>query len=347
MIRRSRRDASTLIALVTLAVAALVAACTGEPGGAPGPEADGVAAVDDTAPDRSARTGAAGPSPVPVGLAVPGADPEAVEAVAARAGVRPGVVRVFARWDTPFPEPRHQGLLDAGYDLHLSVRPRTDAGVVVPWADLARAEPGDDVYRDLVAWADRVVALGGRIWFTLNHEPETRDSAANGTAEEFAAAWRRMAEVVRERGGDDVPLVFTAGRGLYAGDELDRWWPGDDVVDVVGVDAYNWFDCQGTDRPWVDAPALLAPAYAFAAQRGLPVAVGEIASTEDPADPGRKARWIDDLGRHLAEPEVAATTEYVAWFSVHDRNWPDCRWEIDSSPRSTEAFNRLLEASRP
>ncbi|MEL7206719.1 MAG: hypothetical protein AAGK32_00545 [Actinomycetota bacterium] len=319
-----------------------------------GDGADGGVIADQTTVDpgvgigSGARAGASGGARhlVPVGVAVKGADPAAVAQLAETARARPGIVRVFARWDTPFPGPHHQALLDAGYPIHLSVRPRTDGGRVIPWAELATAADDAPVIDELRAWLTTAAAHDGRIYFTLNHEPETSDSAGNGTATDYVAAWRRMVEV-RNAVTDSatVPTVFVVGRGVYDSGEVERWYPGDDVVDVIGADAYNWYDCQGTDRAWIDPEPLLAPALDFAVAHGKRLAIPEIGSAEDGADPGRKAVWIRALGQYLADDEVAPHVEFVAWFSVHDRSWPDCDWAYDSSPLSAAAFGELLRWS--
>ncbi|MEM7341620.1 MAG: hypothetical protein AAF467_23435 [Actinomycetota bacterium] len=296
--------------------------------------------------DGEAGDGAARPA-VLVGAAVPGSDPEALAGLEADIAATVGVVRVFTRWNTPFPTADHQRLLDEGRTLHLSVRPRTDDGTVIAWRALADAEPGSDVYERLVEWVDAVAPLGEQVYFTMNHEPETSDSAANGDAADFVAAWRRTVEVLRERGGTDTRTVLVLGRSAYASGEIDEWYPGDDVVDVIGVDPYNWYDCQGTDRPWLMPDELLAPALAFAAEHGKPLAVPEIASSEDWANPQRKADWIDALADTLATPLVAEQVEFVAWFSVIDRSWPGCAWPYDSSTESADAFARLISRFEP
>lgn len=337
------------VAVVVLALSLLAGGCRLGPseGADQGVVADG---AEETGPSigSGARVGASGGAArrVPVGLAVKGADPATVEKLAEAARARPSVIRVFARWDTPFPGPHHQALLDAGYPIHLSVRPRTDGGRNIAWAELATAPDDDPVIEQLRAWLVTVAAYDGQIHFTFNHEPETLDSAPNGTAEDYRAAWRRMVELRDDVAtAEDVPTVFVVGRGAYAGGDVDHWYPGDDVVEVIGVDAYNWFDCQGTDRPWTEPDVLLAPALDFAAEHGKLLAVGEIGSTEDVDDPSRKAEWIRSLGRLLADEEVAHRIAFVAWFSVHDPTWPDCQWAHDSSPRSAAAFGELLRWS--
>lgn len=359
------------LASAVLAAALVIAACSSGPeASGPGPDpgpgpgdpsdgaqpaepADGRAPADTTVagsgearaeqPALSAN-GARSSSGIRFGLAVPGSDPATLAEIEAEAGARVGIVRVFTRWDTPFPGPNHQVMLDEGRQIHLSVRPRTDAGVVIPWAEIAQAQPGSQVHTDLQRWLDVIAQYGSQIYFTLNHEPETRDSAGNGEAEEYVAAWRTMVEMLRqtEPHGDEVRTVIVLTRGAYARGGVHDWYPGDDVVDVIGVDPYNWYLCQGSRRDWQDPESLLAPALAFAAERGKPLAVPEIASTEDPTDAGRKADWVHQLGQYLNSGELAAPIEFVAWFNVHDRSWPNCNWAYNSTPDSAQAVTDLI-----
>lgn len=346
--RLSGRDPART-ALAT-GVAALLAGCAvvATDQGTLGSASDGLA-VEAGATSGSVSAGAPGPSErsLRFGLAVKGSDPATIAAIEEMAGADLGIVRVFARWDTVFPSADHQALLDAGRPIHLSVRPRTDAGRVIPWAEIARAEPGTATYGELSEWLEIVASYGGQIYFTLNHEPETRDSAANGTAIEYVSAWRKMAAMLRSVGGEEVPTVLVLGRGAYVDGTIDQWYPGDDVVDIVGVDPYNWYRCQGTEREWVDPLDLLRPALDFAEAHGKPLAVPEIASTEDPEDPLRKAEWIRRLSDVLVDPSIAERIEFVSWFSVHDNAWPDCDWAYDSTPQAAAAIADLLRWYSP
>jgi hypothetical protein len=305
--------------------------------------------ADEVGPVRGvAGAPALGEVGVRFGVAVPGSSPGRLAAIEDLAGAEVGVVRVFARWDTDFPSPDHLALLESGRRrIHLSVRPRTDAGRVIAWSDIASARPGSDVYQRLDHWTRLAGSFGPDLYFTLNHEPDTADSASNGTADEFVAAWRRTVELLRGNGGDETKTVLVLGRGPYADGSVAAWYPGDDVVDVVGVDPYNWYDCQGTDRPWTEPGSLIQPALDFAAAHGKPLAIPEVASTEDPDDPDRKAGWITELGDVIAAPEVADHLEFAAWFSVHDATWPGCAWEYDSSPASARALADLVARFAP
>lgn len=274
--------------------------------------------------------------PVRFGMAAPTERRDAIEAAA---GQRLGIVRVFARWDTPFPTEEQAALLAEGRTLHLSIRPRTEAGKRIGWAELAAAPPTSEVGLALDRWVRAVAVYGSQVYLTFNHEPETRASDGHGTPGDFQAAWRRLVERLRANGGQSVRTVLVLTRGAYDDGRIDDWYPGDDTVDVIGVDAYNWSDCQGgPPRPWIMPDALLAPAVEFAEARAKPLAVPEIASTENHADPLAKARWILALAQTLASPPVVDRLEFAAWFDPDDAGWPNCAWRHDSSTPSRLAM---------
>ncbi len=305
--------------------------------------------------ESAVTTSRTGPATVPAGpvvaenrpfmaMSVPGSRYEAIARVEADVGQRLDLIRWFQRWDDDRQNPDMARAMAEGRRVHLSVRPAGGAGLVVPWRDLAEARPGSELYGQFVGWVDRMVALPSGSYVTLNHEPETRESRPNGSSEDFRAMWVRWNELLDERGGGHLRTVWVMTGGAFAGPVADEWYPGDDVVDVVGVDPYNWFTCQGTERPWVSFADLVAPALAFAEVHGKPLAVTETASVEDPARLGRKAEWIRDAAEYLKDPSVAARFEYVSWFNVTapGGTYPDCVWDYDTSPSSSEAFRELV-----
>ncbi|GAA2654226.1 hypothetical protein GCM10010436_83530 [Paractinoplanes durhamensis] len=95
------------------------------------------------------------------------------------------------------------------------------------------------------AWADYVKANYGtqKFFLALHHEPENdvQTAASSGmTAKDFAAMYRHVIERLRADGVTNVVNVLA-----YMGNEkwmAQSWWkdlyPGDDVVDWVGLDSY-------------------------------------------------------------------------------------------------------------
>lgn len=299
-------------------------------------------------PPPTATTLVEPPGPL-MGIAVPEGRIETILDIEDEVGETFHLIRIFLRWEHDLADSDVATLQAGGRAIHLSVRPVRSDGSVIPWADIASAAPGEALHDEMVAWADAVVALGPDARFTFNHEPETRDSAPNGDALDYRQAWRRMAELVRERGGTETALVWTVGLGALESPGGRAWYPGDDVVDVIGADLYNWFTCQGTDRPWISFEDLIEPAVAFAAERGKPLALPEFASAEDPDDPRRRAGWMDAATDVMVswDPTERSGVEldFVAWFDVTapGGTYPDCRWEHRTDVETRRALGRMVD----
>jgi len=283
------------------------------------------------------------------GIAVPKGRIETIEAIEASAGSRFHLVRVFTRWEDDLATDTDIAAIQAGgRAVHLSVRPTRNDGTPIPWSDIAMASEGSALHDEMVAWADAVVALGPDLRFTFNHEPETKESAPSGQALEYREAWRRMVELIRERGGENTTMVWTVGREALTGTEGSEWYPGDDVVDVIGADLYNWYTCQGTDRPWTSFETLIEPAIEFAEARAKPLAVPEFASAADPDDLDRRAGWmdaaVDTMIELVDDPNRTVELDYVAWFDVTAPGGtnPDCQWEHTTDDETSNGFMRMI-----
>ena len=57
--------------------------------------------------------------------------------------------------------------------------------------------------------------------------------------EEYIAAWRRVHQIFDEKGAGHVTWVWNPSEKNHP-ESLGLWYPGDDVVDWVAVDGYNW-----------------------------------------------------------------------------------------------------------
>ncbi len=114
------------------------------------------------------------------------------------------------------------------------------------WATLSERKSGD---LQMVPWATHMKSLDTDVMFTFNHEPEILENTPNGDSRDYIDAWRRFHEVFEAEGVDNVQWAWIMTAWSFHVPESDRraaarWFPGDDVVDVLGVDAYNWSSCH-------------------------------------------------------------------------------------------------------
>jgi hypothetical protein len=199
----------------------------------------------------------------------------------------------------------------------------------------------------ITAVADELASFDGPIFVRFAQE-------MNGTwypwgrhqnsPEEFIAAWRHVHALVTSRGADNVTWVWNPSEKHHT-ESTGLWYPGDDVVDWVAVDGYNWDDRDywrdRTGNTWRTMDRVFRASFddiAGFASPDKPRMIAETASTERPGDPDLKAAWIcDAFLRALPEglPEVRA----VIWFQ--EEKYESDRpffWPLDTSPASAAAF---------
>jgi hypothetical protein len=250
-------------------------------------------------------------------------------------------VRVFEVWNSPFPTAFHNHLIAKNQKMLLSVRAKRTNGTYVRWRDIADAQPGSVIHDQMVAWVERVRAIGQPVWFTFNHEPEYAENVSNGVASDFIAAWRRVITEFRDRGVDNVEFVWIMTDWSFHVTPSDRrhaplWYPGDDYVDYIAADAYNWSTCRsGISLPWQSLEPIIEPLRQFGARhpdKGLMLA--EWGSSTQGGD---KAAWIADAADLLKQPGWEQFVA-VSYFSRTDQNYPACNFPLDSSPQAMAAF---------
>lgn len=96
----------------------------------------------------------------------------------------------------------------------------------------------------------------------------------------FVAAYRRVAKIFRrESSAFTLDWNGNAVESASGHDPFEKSYPGDDVVDIVGVDAYDWANYRITDSGsfarWRDLPHGIAAWLSFARAHRKPLAVPE------------------------------------------------------------------------
>ncbi|QFG24730.1 glycosyl hydrolase [Actinomadura sp. WMMB 499] len=253
-------------------------------------------------------------------------------------------VRVFRRWGEPVVDDFVRSRARS-HVFFVSVKARRPDGSKLRWADIASAAPGSDIDGEIRRQARALKELPGTVWFTFNHEPENSASAGMGRPREYADAWRRVVSTFREEGARGVRHVWTLTDAAY-GRDASRYYPGDGYVDAIGVDAYNWFTCRGRDEGWRSLAELIQRHRRFGDRHpGKELMILETGTVEDPADPGRKARWLADATALFQRPEYRRYTALLHWDARHGRpEGPTCAWDYRSSEPSLRAWRAMAAA---
>jgi hypothetical protein len=257
----------------------------------------------------------------------------AVSAFETAVGRKLDVHRWYALWDQTMPPPSVMTSIQRGRTPVLSISSKKVDGTKISWAAIAR---GDHDAR-IVEQAKAIGGLGVPIFLTFQHEPDY--ATGYGTAAEYRAAWRHYVAVFRAQGVTNVawtwivtPTPFATSPSTATADQL---YPGDDVVDWMGLDAYNWYGCSSNGQSsWRTIAQIATPFRTFGQAHGKPLMLAEWGSYEDAADPTRKASWLTESMATLSSwPEMKA----VLYFN----HTGSCPWSVDSSQQSLAAFTQI------
>jgi hypothetical protein len=175
------------------------------------------------------------------------------------------------------------------------------------------------------------------------HEPEGETGETGEASADFAAAFRHVRSRI-ERGlmlavRDRIRWSMCLTYGPYADGSVNEFYPGDDMIDVVAVDGYNWCPGSGHGTHQIAFRELFTAAEAFAREHGKPWLVTEVGTWDDPASGWSKAEWIDQAAPVVEEwPSLEA----VMWYERSESE-SECDWAIGEDGDALDAFRRLGE----
>jgi hypothetical protein len=220
---------------------------------------------------------------------------------------------------------------------------------VIAWNGITDASSvAGGAYDALIRTRARGVrALGGPVVIRFAWE---MDGASNPLRPESAATyvqeWRRIHTIFAQEGATNVVWMWCPNAWGFENGTAPAFYPGDDVVDWVGADGYDFAPLRpGAQHRSFEA--IFADSYDWAKGRGKPFAIGEFGALEDPAIPGYKAAWYDaarqSLGGRLAGTKAAMTWSNIGNTYTDPTHAYDFR--LDSSPTATAAWSRWAGAS--
>jgi hypothetical protein len=229
-----------------------------------------------------------------------------------------------------------------------------------PYANLDQILSGqfDSCIRDR---AHRLAAFQNpifvRMWWEMNLTwpmwSGYRNGANHTATQKFVSAWRYVVDMMRAEGATNVLWVWCPNAGDVPWDtDWNHWtsyYPGDNYVDWVAMDGYNW---NSGYWGW-DQFSDMFTRTNFGGSHGSsvyndyvnrkPIMVAETASAEDPNIPGRKGDWMKNIAGDV--PMKMPGLKALVYFNVHvsDPNTPD--WRIWTSQSSVDGFRALAQST--
>jgi hypothetical protein len=163
--------------------------------------------------------------------------------------------------------------------------------------------------------------------------------------ERFVDAYRYIHDHFLKAGADNVLWVWCLNapfevmeRSLGLWNSAAAYYPGDDYVDWMCFDGYNWGNSafgQQFNAKWNSFDEIFASSYLElqAINPEKPIIIGEFASTEEG---GSKASWISDTfsSIRLKFPQIRA----LIWFHIAK----ETDWRINSSESALNAYREAI-----
>jgi hypothetical protein len=257
-------------------------------------------------------------------------DRQAVDRYARLVGRWPALVHVFRNWTDAtrdFDANLADSVTMSGAALMISWQP--------PAGSLAAIAAGDhDGYiRD---YARAVRAWSGHLLLRFGHEMNGQWIPWHAEPNAYRDAWRRVHAIFDEEGEDTVAWVWSPHVPDARAQAFEAYYPGQDVVDWVALDGYNWGRSQAATR-WQGFDDIFADAYRdlVALAPDKPVMLAEIGCTDEGGD---KAAWVREAFLDTIPARYPAV-QAVAWFHANPPGHAD--WRVDSSPPALDAWREV------
>jgi len=201
-------------------------------------------------------------------------------------------------------------------------------------------------YDDFITtWARAAAAYHKPFYLRLSHEMNgdwypwgTAPSNPNGnTPAQYVAMWRHVVTIFRQQGATNVRWVWSpnAISEYSTFSSFDQNYPGDEYVDWVGIDGYNFGTTYGSG--WRTITEIFGASYdALTAMTAKPLMIAEIGAAEQGGD---KAAWIRQ-GLLTEVPQRLPRVRALIWFDVKR----DIDYRVNSSSAALAAFHMVTQS---
>ena len=288
------------------------------------------------------------------GQCAPG-DGSAVAAWRSQTGRLPAVWMIFQNWTgwNQFPVAQAQRARELGGKLLITWEPWDGRKNDPNWSCARIAAGARDAY--IRSYARAVKRGGVPVMLRFAHEMNgdwypwaTAFSASNqrnndNSPQDYVAMWRHVVEIFRQEGAKNADWVWAPNIHFLnscnsvgaQNRDLAALYPGDDVVDWIGLSVYN----DTSKQPWRSFSSLFEGAYDAVTQiSAKPLMIAEIGATEGGAPSGtNKAAWISQTLMNDI-PTRYPRVRLVNWFCRDKTPFGEANYRFDSSTDSLRAF---------
>ncbi|MBX3140839.1 MAG: hypothetical protein KF875_08805 [Trueperaceae bacterium] len=242
-------------------------------------------------------------------------------------GRRLDVVHWFTNWDNPY-FPELVAMASQGGRRPMISWQSYDRSV----EDIAAGKY--DAY--ITEWARGAATAPGLLYVRPFPEMNGDWTQWSGDPEGLKRAWRRIVGIFDSVGATNVRWVFSPNvtdSPRVPENAMELYYPGDDYVDVLALDGYNWGDVLPSVG-WRSFEAIFRAGYDRVTSLGAqPVWIAELASSNVGGD---KSDWVREMFATTGFERIEA----LVWFNENK----EADWRIDSDVATLHAFRQMLSA---
>ena len=260
------------------------------------------------------------------------------------------LMQIYCAWgskaDENFPKLKVTSILELGSTPVITWEPWLTDFDAVAFPDLRKPEERDkggmadvakgayDIY--IRKWAADAKAVGRPIFLRVGHEMNDPYrypwGPQNNTAKDFIAAWRHIHAIFAQEGANNILWIWSP-HPAYG--YFDAFYPGNDVVDYVGLGTLN-YGTVATWSKWWSFTEIFGNHYAELAKFGKPIMLTEFGSL---SVGGQRNAWFADALNKL--PQTYPAVKALIFFHYSDDKTTTqqaLNWYFKSDKASTKAI---------
>lgn len=184
-------------------------------------------------------------------------------------------------------------------------------------------------------------------WSAADAESGEAVTAKTGTPEDYVRMWKRLYDFFSEAGMDEhtTQWVWTPSSDQVGGVKTEWYYPGDDYVDWIGINGFNFGDTQPYSQWQTPKERLGSMTERMKALADKPLAFPEFASTsyfDGTSQPRRKAEWIARAFSFITENDI----KMACWFNIDATGAGQADWSVFGGTHGTSTYRTNSETYR-
>lgn len=193
----------------------------------------------------------------------------------------------------------------------------------------------------LTAWATSLAALEDSVILRFGYEMNGDWFAYGQNPDSFVQAWHHTHKIFEEAGAQNVSWMFSpnvewdGGGGLKS---IEQYYPGDGVVDLLGLDGYNFGDNHDKWHWWQSYSYVFEASIEKMSRFDKPLYLAEIGCADDE----RQSLWLEDF---LTRMSYDSRLSGFLYFNQHTTWKDEPDWCLTCDSSSLKVFQHWSEAN--